>query len=529
MARKQDRAVSVLERIPAVKKAKYINFLRNSPVFAARDLLGITLAPHERIMLKGMWSNKWNLNVAGRGTGKTFMLAIFGVIRCLLYSGEKIVIIGPSFRQSIFVFNEMERMMNKSVYFRQALIDKPKHHANEYSMIFRNGSSVTALPLGVDGSKIRGTRATVIMVDEAAQVPTDVIDQAIIPFMTTKKNPMAKYLGIDDEGNENVLVFSSSAYYQFNHLFDKYSLWLEKIREDKSKYFLSKFNYTDTPEGFIDLDVVEMQRKTSPAIIFKMEYLAEFPRDSLGFFPASLVHKCTDRFVAPLTQGRKDMTYIMGLDPARSDDNFGIVMLELNGDYRNIVRVEAHHNKPLPEMQLIIYDLLDRFDVIRIGCDKFGGGRALADLFEKGHKHLSSRTGQLVQVPPILVIDDKETALMHGRRMLELVIFSSQTISEMNFDLKARMENGFLRVPASPYSSDNVNEDAEKVFEDIKELKSEMTNIEVQKTISDYLKFVVPEGHKKDRYSALLVANHAADHYQAESIRKPELAVGFWG
>ncbi len=462
-------------------------------------------------------------------THNTFMNAVFGVLRCLLYSGEKIVIVGPSFRQSIFVFNEAERILQKSIFFQQALIDKPKHHANEYAMIFRNGSTITALPLGVDGSKIRGTRATVIIVDEAAQVPSDIIDQAIIPFMTTKKNPMAKYLGVEEEDSENVLVFSSSAYYQFNHLYEKFIYWLQKVEEKDDKYFVTKFNYYDTPEGFIDIDVVELQRKTSPDIIFRMEYLAEFPKDSMGFFPASLVHACTDRFVAPLYEGKRDKEYVMGLDPARSDDNFGIVILELNGDIRNVVRVEAHNNKKMPDMKMHIYNLLERFNVVRIGCDKFGGGRALADLFEEGQKYISSRTGKLVQVPPILVIDDKETEYLHGRRILELIVFSSQTISEMNFDLKARMENGFLRIPASPYCSNEVDEDAEAIFEEINNLKMEMTNIEVEKTASDYLKFVVPEGQKKDRYSALMIANHAADHFVLLGTRKPELPIGFWG
>jgi hypothetical protein len=260
-----------------------------------------------------------------------------------------------------------------------------------------------------------------------------------------------------------------------------------------------------------------------------MEYLAEFPRDSMGFYPASLLHGCTDRWVAPLTKGDPKKQYVLGLDPARSDDNFGIVVLELNGDIRHLVRVEAHNNKPLPEMKSIVCDLLERFNVVRIGCDKFGGGTALADLLREGHKWVSFNTGKLVNIPPILVIDDKETELMFGNRILELVVFSSNTISEMNYTLKARMENGLIRFPASPYISDDVNEDAEKVFLDVMELKAEMTNIEIEPTKSEYIRFVVPEGHKKDRYSALLVANYAADHFMKEDEIIPELPVGFWG
>jgi hypothetical protein len=118
---------------------------------------------------------------------------------------------------------------------------------------------------------------------------------------------------------------------------------------------------------------------------------------------------------------------------------------------------------------------------------------------------------------------------MHGNRILELIVFSSATISEMNFDLKARMENGLLRIPSSPYETDDVNEEAEKIYEEIVHLRNELTSIEVEKTTAEYLKFVVPEGQKKDRYSALLVANHAADHYLLNEEIVPELPVGFFG
>jgi hypothetical protein len=260
-----------------------------------------------------------------------------------------------------------------------------------------------------------------------------------------------------------------------------------------------------------------------------MEYLAEFPRDSLGFFPASLINSCNDRFVAPLTRGKPNKQYVMGLDPARSDDNFGIVILELQSDIRNVVVVEAHNNIPLPVMKDKVCELLEKFNIVRIGCDRYGGGVAMADLLRQGAKYISPHTGRPIVMPPILIIDDKETELLHGNRILELITFSSPSVSEMNFDLKARMENGLVRFPTSPYSSNEVDEEAEQIYDNVVELRNEMASIEVEKTAADYLKFVVPEGHKKDRYSALLVANHAADHYLSNEELVPELAIGMWG
>jgi hypothetical protein len=508
-----------LKDVPLESLIVFINKLREDPVLASEVLLKLPLAPHERVALRGMWKAKWILNVWGRGCGKSFLAAVYGLLRCLLYPSEKIVIVGPSFRQSILVFAEAEKWINRAPYAKDALADRPKHGTSEYKMTFKNDSTFIALPLGADGGKIRGTRATVIIIDEAAIVPSEIIDMAITPFMTTYKNPMAGYLGIDDDDAPNVLVFSSSANYQFNHLYQKYVYWLKQIHEEQdSDYFLSKFNYHDTPERFIDMKVVEMQKATSPDIIFRMEYLAEFPQDSIGFFPASLIQKkCLTRFVVPLKEGRKGYKYVLGLDPARSEDYFGIVVLELEGEHRNVVRVEAYKGKPFPVMKDKILDLLERFDIVRIGCDAYGGGRAIADLLAQEHSIVNRKTGIIERRPPILVVGDKEqrAALGHGREILDLIVFSSPSIAEMNYDLKARMEHGLLRIPATPFSSEEIDEDAEDVFEDVQQLVKELESVAVEPTTgtSGYLKFDVPLGMNKDRYSALLVANKAADTF----------------
>jgi hypothetical protein len=533
MARK--KIVDSMEDVAPEQLEIFINFLRDYPSLASELLLNLPLSPHERVAIDGMWTARWVLNVWGRGCGKTFLDGVYAVLRCLLYPNEKVVIVGPSFRQSILVFNEAEKLVHRTEFVRQSLDDKPKHHANEYRMKFRNGSMITALPLGTDGSKIRGVRATVIIVDEAAQVPSEIIDMAVIPFMATYKDPMAKYLGVETDDIRNTLVFSSSAYYQFNHLFEKYLYWLKQLQLGNPDYFMTKFNYFDTPEGFIDLDVVDMQKKTSTEIIFRMEYLAEFPRDSLGFYPASLLQKCLTRFVSPLEKGRKGYKYVMGLDPARTEDFFGIVILELEGEYRNVVRVEAHKGKTLPVMKDHIVSLMERFDIVRVGCDAYGGGRALADLLAdaNGYTVVNSRTGILEQRQPIIVVGDKEQRdrLPHGREILDLVIFSAPTIAEMNYALKAKMEDGLLRLPATPFhvsAEARLDEDAEDVYSNVMEMMRELENVSVEaQQKSGYLRFTVPENMHDDRYSALFIANKAADNFTYVPSQY-DLPTGFW-
>jgi len=51
-------------------------------------------------------------------------------------------------------------------------------------------SFIEAVPLGNDGSKIRGSRFYLIVVDELAQVPDTILDLVIRPFGATSLAPM---------------------------------------------------------------------------------------------------------------------------------------------------------------------------------------------------------------------------------------------------------------------------------------------------------------------------------------------------
>ena len=104
------------------KRMELMNIYRDNPAAAARDLLGVDLAPHQRVMLKSMWDCNNVITILSRGSVKTFIDAVFAVLRAMLYPGEKVGIFGPSYRQclqlggnNIFTNNGM---INTSDIFR---------------------------------------------------------------------------------------------------------------------------------------------------------------------------------------------------------------------------------------------------------------------------------------------------------------------------------------------------------------------------------------------------------------------------
>jgi len=68
----------------------------------------LRLLPFQSVMLHTMWHKKFPMVLACRGAGKTFMLAVFCLLKCLLVPGTKVVIVSGGFRQAKFTFQYID-------------------------------------------------------------------------------------------------------------------------------------------------------------------------------------------------------------------------------------------------------------------------------------------------------------------------------------------------------------------------------------------------------------------------------------
>ena len=140
-----------------------IKFYRENPCIAAYDLLRVDLAPIQRLIFEDMWFKNSVITVASRGFGKTYLLGLLASLSCLLYPGYRVGLIAPVFRQSKMIFSEVEKLYGRSPILREACEKKPTRGSDTCYLRFKSiggasGSFIEALPLGIDGSKIRGSR-----------------------------------------------------------------------------------------------------------------------------------------------------------------------------------------------------------------------------------------------------------------------------------------------------------------------------------------------------------------------------------
>jgi hypothetical protein len=369
-----------------------LDLMRNPDYFffTCKHLFNIELYPFQLAILRELWIRSFPMLIGSRGLSKSFMLAVYSLLRAIFCQGSKIVIVGAAFRQSKVVFDYCQEIWDRSAVLRTMVGDDRKNgpRRDVDRCHFRIGESmIIALPIG-DGSKVRGQRGQFVLAEEFASIPVEIFETVIRGFAAVSMSPTEKAkaesrkkaikeLGMWNEELENETagamsnqaVLSGTCYWQFNHFYSywkKYKAIIES-RGDQNKLsevfggeIPPKFNWKDysiiripykfLPDGFMDEKMISQAKATMHSGIYMMEYAAVFPSDSSGFFKRSLIESCVvGKDSNPITKecgvvrfnatlyGDKGRRYVMGVDPASELDNFSIVILELWSDHRRVV------------------------------------------------------------------------------------------------------------------------------------------------------------------------------------------------
>jgi hypothetical protein len=566
-------------------------------------LMNIELHPVQIAILQEFWNRAFPMFVASRGFGKSFLLALYATLKCIFIPGTKIVIVGAAFRQSKVIFEYMETIWRNSPILRSIFNgndDGPRRDVDRCTMRYGDSWAI-AIPMG-DGSKIRGLRAHIIIADEFASISPDIYETVVSGFAAVSASPIqnvkeqAKKTAMQEMGiwndelealdtkMSNQAIIAGTADYAFKH-FAKY--WnryktiinskgdINKLKDVFPESVPENFNWKDysivripyelIPKGFMDDKQVARAKATIHTGIYNMEYAACFVEDSEGFFRRSLVESCvvstekniTDSQGRPIlfdatVKGSSHKQYIYGIDPASENDNFSIVILELNNDHNRVVYCWTTNRSNFKDRQKTglvedhdfygfcarkIRNLMKTFPCARIGLDAQGGGIAIEEALHDPDK---LNDGEILIWPTIDYSKSKETDNQQGLHILELIQFArADWTSQANHGLRKDMEDKVLLFPRfdnltlgltlASEGQDILTTDLNPIYDnlsecvvEIEELKNELTTIVMTQTSQgpnardrwDTPEVKLTSGKKgrlrKDRYSALLIANMLA-------------------
>ena len=615
---KKDR--NVLESL--VSMSRYSLTWLVKQLFRQPDGRPLELLPFQSCLLDMLFNYKYPMVLASRGAGKTFIYGLYAMLRAILIPGQQIVIVGAGFRQAKLVFNYIVKLYQSSPLIQEALgpYGGPKHAVDQ--CVLKVGSStIFAIPLG-DGERIRGLRATCILCDEFASIPEDIYEIVVQPFAAVHADPARRarmtalrqrlkemnapdyIVNMIDKtlGFGNQIAISGTASYEFNHFYRKYDMYRKIIfsngdaqamrkafiegnsymSEDAvddqlmdsfkhSDYAVFQLPYQGIPKGFMDDAVIANAKLTLDPSRFGMEYLAKFAKDSDGVFKRSLLEDATPVFERDHYEvnielfGEKGAQYVLGIDPARHNDNMAMVVIKLTQRGYEIVYCWSLNQKDWPTMTEKVRDILRRFNIVYIALDQGGGGASIMDL-------LQNKNFMLPGDEPIWQIDNDDTKFHPGRHILDMFQWNNTWVREANYAMHTEFRHRQLLLPHRVNEDDlinqyatyhgvqiqkltksekqwiydevygELNEDGDQkslgVWDNIQHMCDETCTIVKKVTESGVELFILPplsaqekqgkltDKRRRDRYSALLLAAYAARTVRGHGFDKKLLPGG---
>lgn len=350
-------------------------FLRYNLGFTTELALGLTLESYQELTIKSFFNRNYCMLVWGRGCAKSFCAAIYCILKCMFEPGTKVLIASINFRTSRRVFNEIERFLSspEAALARQCFGLKSKRN-DQYEWQI-NGGSITAIPL--TGEKIRGIRANVLVLDEFLLLPAEIIDNVLIPFLSSPRDvgDRIRVRKLEDAlikkgllhpdnkqifENTSQMLALSSASYTFEHLFSVHQQWAHLIDnpdEQESKegelpgtYFISQLGYEALPQHMVDQGAIQVAKSGgSSHHSFLREYCARFIDGGDSYFSPRKMHLCTipdGEYPTTKVVGDVDKKYILAIDPnfssSKSADYFAMSIIEIDEEKKQGIVVHGY-------------------------------------------------------------------------------------------------------------------------------------------------------------------------------------------
>jgi phage terminase large subunit-like protein len=290
--------------------------------------------------------------VCGRRVGKSRMAGWMALHAAVTNSNHEIIVTAKARRQASELFNQIKKEVRKSAYSEEAwgISDSTNTEIN-----FTNGSRIKVLPVGRDGSNIRGYGADMLTVDEAAFIKDDIFQQVLSPMLAV---------------GDSTFVLLSTPFGKDGYLYNRYQ---DAMEDDSSEWF--GINVPTSANPLIDESFIKEQERTLTRNQFKREILGKFSSTSDAFFTHE---ELTNNNVAknqPVHQ-ESDVCYL-GVDLASTGGDLSVyVCIDEDG---NVFNIDYTEDKPLTEAMGKVTELDNTYDFTKILIDSTGLGQGVVD------------------------------------------------------------------------------------------------------------------------------------------------------
>ncbi len=455
--------------------AEWAAFYRANIDIFVRDYLQLDFLKWFQYMLLAMMNDSTNFVwIAARGMGKSFLIAIFACVRCILYPGTKVILTAGKRSQSINVLEKIQtELIPKSITLKAEIdMRASKFSGQDAKICFKNGSYIKVVTAA---DSARSNRANILIVDEFRMIKKDIVDTVLRKFLTSRRMPPYKDLTEAERSAEyakepNMTEYLSSAYYKDHWSYAKTVDSFKSMLSEKSSSFVCSLPYQlSIKEGLLFPEDIqdEMMESDFNEIKFSMELGAMFWGGEDGAFfdfgsvsknrkipypmlPGRLASKLGNSKKVAIPKKQNGEKRILSIDVAlmsSKKNNNDASALFINqmipnkvGRYvNNIVYTDCFEGMVTQDQALLVRRLFDEYQCDYLVLDCQGVGMGIADLLIRDM--VDPETGELY--PAINYCNNKEMADRCTVPGAEKVIYAIKASAQFNSDCAVLLREGF--------------------------------------------------------------------------------------
>ena len=486
----------------------WCSFYRANPHRFCADYLNINLKLFQVILIYMMNVSNYFMYIASRGQGKSFLVAIFCCVRCILYPETQICIAAKARSQSINVLEKITTILMPNSANLRLEIKNHSTNANDAFIEFKNGSRIKIITAN---DSARSNRSNVIVIDEFRMVDLDIINKVIRKFNTAPRQP--KYLNKKEYAHlteRNKELYLSSAWFKSHWSFEKLKAYCANLINDKKKYFACGLPYQlAIKENLLSADQVadEMSESDFSEISWSMEMECMWFGDDEGsLFTYEDISKTRHiktpvypKYLSELVSDKKlkipelahNERRILSVDVAllaskkHNNDAASIFINSAlpttsNRYISNMIYTENHEGLHTSELSLIIRRLFDMYKCTDLALDVKSIGVSIYDTLAR--EIHDSELG--ITYPPLSCCNNQDYADRCNDKTAPKVIWAIQATAQFNNDMYLGLREGFKQGRINLLISEF---EAEEILKDIRGYNS--------LSASDKLKLQLPYIH----------------------------------
>ena len=547
--------------------ASWAAFYRANPQRFVKDYLNVQLKTFQKFLLYAMMLNNHFMFWAARSIGKTWLTALFCVVRCILFPKTKICVASSTRPQANEVVSKITDDFMKNYGWGSSNLCREIIYSNvgvnKAEIQFANGSWIKVVTASDSG---RGNRANILVIDEFRMVDKNTIQTVLRRFMGNPRQPA--FLSLPEYKNDeslletNVEIYMSSCWFRSHWSFDKSKAYTFNLLGGRDGYFVCALPYQMAiKEGLkkrIEIED-EMSESDFDQTTFDMEMgcipfgdtdNSFFTFDDINnqrimhtaIYPPSVLNKSTKIPDLVFNERRILSVDVALMASKRNKNDASSIIINSaiptnNNNYKaNIIYLENYEGLTTDDLAMIVRRLYKQYKCTDLVIDTNGVGMGVYDALIQDM--VDPETGELY--PALSCCNDKT---MEERCKVEdapKVIWSIKANANFNNESCILLRSGFrqkkINLLVSEFEAEDILRDRIVGFNKLssnEQLQYKMPYIQTTLLVYELIsleheikgtnvKIYEKSGMRKDRYSSLSYNYWVQCQLEREMLRKPK-------